>query len=287
MNVFEELNINRIRTSSGLILTFLVLSVTVLLYSFTNRLEVSVVFFLGYCLAALDTSIGMGYGTIGTPILLIIGIVPIVAVPLILLSQFVETTLGSIAHRKFKNGDVFNFKQGDGKVSLVLITTGITGAALGVITGITIPKIYVSIYISFLVTAIGFLVSYPPSIDFSWRKIIPVGFVSGFNKAISGGGYGPLIMSGLMVSGKPVRNSVAVSIFSVSVITLFSAFIYFLSDSFDSYFMMAAIIMGAVVGSQVGPKVTKNLASRKSGKLIGLAVVVMGLLTLINTFIKP
>ena len=63
--------------------------------------------------ALVDTSLGMCYGTILTPFLIIVGYPPEVVVPAVLLSQLVVDIAGGLTHTKVKN-----FTKKDIKVAL-------------------------------------------------------------------------------------------------------------------------------------------------------------------------
>ena len=51
----------------------------------------------------MSVSMGVGYGTVMTPVLLIIGLTPFQVVPAVLLSQFVGGVIGGIAHHRVGN----------------------------------------------------------------------------------------------------------------------------------------------------------------------------------------
>ncbi|HEC72646.1 MAG TPA: sulfite exporter TauE/SafE family protein, partial [Thermoplasmatales archaeon] len=58
---------------------------------------------VAFMAALIDTSLGMCYGTILSPILLIAGYSPEVVVPTILFSQLVVDIGGGLTHTKVKN----------------------------------------------------------------------------------------------------------------------------------------------------------------------------------------
>ncbi|MCK4232918.1 hypothetical protein KAX75_00695, partial [candidate division WOR-3 bacterium] len=53
---------------------------------------------LAFCCEYIDSSLGMGYGTILSPVLIIMGFDPLIVVPSILLSQAVGGFTASIFH---------------------------------------------------------------------------------------------------------------------------------------------------------------------------------------------
>ncbi|MDE1852100.1 MAG: sulfite exporter TauE/SafE family protein, partial [Candidatus Micrarchaeota archaeon] len=156
---------------------------------------------IGFLLAFLDTSMGMGYGTVGTPVLLLLGLAPKVVVPSILISQFVAAGIGSIKHHRFRNMDLTDTKGNDFRLAVLFVAAGVAGAVMGVLAGVRLPKLYVSTYIGLLVMSMGILALAKLRFRFTWAKAGVLSLVSSFNKTISGGGYGPVLTMGQIISG--------------------------------------------------------------------------------------
>ncbi len=268
----------------SVLVLMLALAFALIMYKQTSSPSVSMVVMLGFFLAVMDTSIGMGFGTFGTPILLIAGFSSIVVVPSILASQFFSSSLASILHRRYKNADVLDLKGRDGKIAMIMVGMGTAGSILGVLIALKLSKVYINTYIGLLVIAMGLLLVLKPRFSFSWMKLTIISLVGGFNKAISGGGYGPITTSGLLASGNNVRNSVGISVFSVAVITFVGLILYLLSRSVTSFTVITALSVGAVLGSQVGPKITHKLEPIKDTNTIGIMALALGALTIIMSF---
>ena len=269
------------------VLVFLVM--LILAYAFyqqTSDVTMSLLIVFGFFLGLMDTAIGMGYGTLGTPVLLIFGVSSKIAVPAILISQFVGAACGSISHKKYKNVDVLNFKGRDGKIAFGMVGLGIIGALVGVIAAIKLPSIYVSTYIGLLVTVIGVVLILKPKSTFSWAKFTVISIVSGFNKAISGGGYGPVSTGGLLIAGHDTKKAIGTTVFAVAIINLFSFGVYLLSHSVTTYAVMLALSIGALLGSILGPRITKDVEMKRDTNIMGAAVLILGILTIITTFVK-
>ncbi|HUU87629.1 MAG TPA: hypothetical protein VMX17_07735, partial [Candidatus Glassbacteria bacterium] len=63
-------------------------------------------FVLALIMEIIDSGLGMGYGTVLSPLLLMSGIGALVVVPSILISQAIGGFVASIFHNKFKNADL-------------------------------------------------------------------------------------------------------------------------------------------------------------------------------------
>jgi len=170
---------------------------------------------LAFICEYIDSSLGMGYGTTLTPLLLIMGYNPLQIVPAILLSELFTGLSAAFFHHKFKNT---NFKIGtmDLKIALVMAGCSVFGTLGAVLIAINLPKFYVKLYIGVLVFIMGvfILFSLKKKYEFSWRKIVSLGLLAAFNKGISGGGYGPLVTGGQILSGVKSKNAIGITSFA-------------------------------------------------------------------------
>lgn len=277
-------------TNRKLYLAFLVVVIVGLIavWAFVLKqpltLGVLLIGIFGFLLASMDTAIGMGFGTLGTPVLLIIGFSSTLAVPSILIAQAVSATFGFVLQQRYKNVDMLRLGSKDRKIAWRLVLFGAVGSVIAVLIAISIPKIYLNTYIGLLVIAMGSIIILNMKTVFSWTKINIISFVSGFNKAISGGGYGPVATTGLVVSGHPLKNSVGITLFSVAVINVLAFALYLLSKSITSFELPIFLTIGALVGAQFGPRVTRVMKDRKRIRyLFAIVVIILGVLTIVTT----
>jgi uncharacterized membrane protein YfcA len=235
---------------------------------------------MGFVLALIDTAIGMGFGTLGTPVLLILGLSSKLAVPSILIAQAVSALLGFTLHHRYKNVDLWRIDSKDRKIALVLVGFGALGTILAVFIALQISKVYLNSYIGLLIIAMGIIAVVNAKTAFSWVKITAISLVSGFNKAISGGGYGPVATTGLIVSGHPIKNSVGITLFTVAVINILAFVLYLASKSITNFELPVFLTIGAALGSQLGPGVTRRVAGRRARLVFAAVVIILGVLTI-------
>lgn len=100
----------------------------------------------------------------------------------------------------------------DFRVTLVLTGLSFVGVLLGVGIAVNIPSWAVKVYVGVLVLVIGLITlrTHRREIPFSWRRIGGLGLVAAFNKGISGGGYGPVVTGGQVLSGIEGRSAVGI-----------------------------------------------------------------------------
>ena len=166
-------------------------------------------FSAGLCIALIafaaeyvDSTLGMGYGTTLTPVLLLMGYEPAAVVPAVLLSELFTGLLAGAAHHGAGNA---NFRPKwiglsgsalprDLRIVLVIAGCGVLGSLAAVFLAISMNPFYLKLYIGGMVLAIGVYILLQPNKQnrFSWKRIMGLGLVASFNKGISGGGYGPV-----------------------------------------------------------------------------------------------
>ncbi len=257
---------------------------------------------LAFLVELLDSMVGMGYGTIMSPLLLIIGFGPLQAVPGILVSELVLAAVCSIIYHKFdiahwdfrkdldsaivkRLGKLGYFPRSqDSKIGYVLGLCSIVGAVVGVIFALSLPKSYLTLAIGLMIIVMGvlILVKRRAVLAFSWLNIVVLGTVAAFNKAFSGGGYGPLITSGQVLSGAETKNSVAVTAFAKGVVAVVGVVTYFVLGKSIDWSLAPFLIVGAVCAIPISASQLKKIDIKKFTGIIGLAAMALGLFMVYN-----
>jgi uncharacterized membrane protein YfcA len=234
---------------------------------------------------AVDTGIGMMYGTLLTPFLVLCGCDPKVVVPSILLSQALGGFMASWQHHRTKNASLAIHSR-DFKIAATIVLLGVFATFMGAFTGAFVSKTIITIYIGILVFAMGILVIWNPSWKFSWAKIVGLGTLSSFNKALSGGGFGPIIVSGQILTDRPGKNAIGTTDFAEAPVCLmgFLTWLWF-NHSFPEYHVLVPLCIGAMIGGIIGPNILSKVGSNKTIiKVVGWTAVALGVLTLVKVF---
>ncbi len=230
----------------------------------------------------VDSTLGMGYGTTLTPILLLMGYEPIQIVPSVLLSEFLTGILAGILHHEFGN---VNFKPGSPalKVALVLAACSIVGTVAAVFIAVNIPGWMLKTYIGVLVLAMGIaiLVTMNRTFAFSWKKLIGLGLLASVNKGLSGGGYGPLVTSGQVLSGVDGKGAIGITSLAEGLVCIVGVVAYVLTgNGAIDWGLAPSLIIGAVLSVPLAAFTVKKMPTRKLRWAIGISVTVLGLFTL-------
>ena len=227
-----------------------------------------------------DSTLGMGYGTTMTPILLLLGFEPLQFVPIVLISEMITGVMAGLCHHKEGNIDLkssFNWK-----IIATFVIWGIVGSIVATTAAVTLPKLWIKTYIGCLVLFIGIFlyIVRNKTFSFSWAKIGFVGLLASFNKAISGGGYGPLVCPGQILSGVSTKSAVAITSVSESLTCLVAASIYLLVSNQINWVLLPWILTGTICSVPFSAKSVKLLPDAAFRILISILTISLGTFTL-------
>jgi hypothetical protein len=263
---------------------------------------------LAFIIEMVNASLGMGWGTIFTPILILIGFPTIVAVPAVLLSQGLGSIAASVFHTKFENA---SFESGsiELKTAAILGGFGVVASLLAALLAVNINKTALNTYIGALVLFMGAVILMNRQFKFSWKRIIGIGLLSAFNKGISGGGFGPIVTGGQIMAGQEQKKAIAITLFSEIPICLVGFFTYLVaraakevtgsvfdqpassfvasmfSEKIFAWELSLALVTGALIAAPFGALATKILRREIVRKAVGVLIVILGAWTLVRTWV--
>lgn len=258
----------------------------------------------------VDSTLGMGYGTILTPVLLMMGFEPLQVVPVILLSELITGLLAAFGHHKVGNVDLRprtrDFSQIIGKLralgyidtfrqevpihlktAIALASCSIVGTLTAVFLAISIPKFWLKLYIGVLVLGIGIVIlsTLKRKYVFSWKKIFVLGVIASFNKGMSGGGYGPVVTGGQILSGVESKSAIGITSLAEGLTCLIGVIAYTLTKSVIDWKLAPYLIIGAVLSVPISVFSVKRMKTNVLSLIIGIVVVSLGIVTLVKLLI--
>ncbi|NIO48718.1 MAG: TSUP family transporter [Candidatus Aminicenantes bacterium] len=234
----------------------------------------------------VDSSLGMGYGTTLTPLLLIMGYNPLQIVPAILLSELISGLTAAFFHHKFKNVN-FNFRAVDFKIALVMAGCSILGTLVAVFVALNLPSFYVKLYIGILVLGMGVLIlmTLKRKFRFTWKKITSLGLLASFNKGISGGGYGPLVTSGQILAGVNSKNAIGITSLAEGLTCFVGVITYLIfTNHAIGWGLAPSLVVGAILSVPIAAYTVKKFRGGHLKLIVGIATLILGLVTLGRLF---
>jgi uncharacterized protein len=289
------------RTKSlSLIWVFCLILASVLIVSLmgSNSIHVGVpiwaivvlLFFISAFCEYIDSSLGMGYGTTLTPLLLTFGVVRAEIVPVILLSELMTGFFAGIAHHHEGNVNLKTDK--NIKTAVVFLTIpSIIGVVTATILSSRMKEIgqhYANLYIGLMIVAIGVYLIYsnlvrkrfPGTGTISKPRLLTLGIVAAFNKGVSGGGYGPLMTGGQLTAGVKEKEAVVITSLCEGFTCFTGLVVFFILGGSLNWFYVVPLCMGSMVSVVPAAKTIKILPEGLLKKAIGWATLLLGLMTL-------
>lgn len=252
----------------------------------------------------IDSSLGMGYGSSLSPILLLFGFEPLQIIPAILLSELITGVFAGMAHNYMGNvsfklnlkeiikksgeiGYIESFRQNISlhlKIVLTIVLYGILGPLIAAFIAINLPPFFLKLYIGILISIMGIiiLVTLHRKYSFSWKKITALGCLASFNKTMTGGGYGSVVTGGQIVSGINGKNAIGITSLAEGLICLGGVSAYILTNSIIDWTLVPYLLIGAVCSVPLSAYTVKRVKTEKMRVIIGFAILFLGILTLVN-----
>lgn len=236
---------------------------------------------LAFLCEFVDSSLGMGYGTILAPVLLLLGFEALDVVPALLFSECVTGISAALAHHRVRNVD-FRVDSRDTRVVLVLASCAVLGTLVATLLAIRLPRWLLQVWIGTLVLVMGLVIlaALNRTFRFTWRRIALLGTLASFNKGLSGGGYGPLVTGGQVLSGVGVRSAVGITSLSEGITCFVGFVLYCLLKPGVNWPLLASVTVGAVLSVPLAARLLRRIPERLGRIVVGAVIVVLGCLTL-------
>ncbi len=232
-------------------------------------LSVLAIFLAALACEYMDSSLGMGYGTTLTPVLLLAGFEPLQIVPAVLLSELMTGLTAGLLHQRDARAR---------KTTLLLGSLSGVGALLAVWVAISISKFWLGLFITAIILAMGVIILLTRNRQVPYRAggIVTVGAVAAFNKGLSGGGYGPLVTAGQVVSGLPAKHAVAVTSVAESLTCLIGLLGYLAMGKHIAWELAMPLTLGALLSVPMATLTIKRSTEAGLRGVVGVVTLVLG-----------
>jgi hypothetical protein len=233
----------------------------------------------------IDSSLGMGYGTTLTPLLLLAGFAPLDIVPAILLSEALTGAAAGLFHQRDGNVNFLRDARAR-RTALLLIALSTLGAIAAATLAVKVSKELLTLFIAGIVIAMGVVILVTIHRPFRYRPggIVAIGAVAAFNKSLSGGGYGPLVTAGQMVSGLPPKHAVAITSVTESFTCVVGLAAYLALGRHINWGLTAPLVAGALMSVPIATLTVRRLPEKGLRLTVGVVTLALGALALSAVF---
>lgn len=246
-------------------------------YTVFNQLDSSFLYFMlgGFIAQMIDGALGMAYGVSATTFLLSFGVSPAIASMSVHASEIFTSGVSGLMHLKFGNVNSKLFK--------VIVLPGVIGSILGayILTEFENYNNYIKPVVGTYTLVLGFIIIYKVVRKHQKRKKIKhVGWLAtagGFLDAIGGGGWGPVVSSTLIASGKNPRLVIGSVNLAEFFVSLASSFTFFTLIGGSGWQTILGLILGGVCAAPIAAHLSKKLNVKAMMIFVGIVVIIVSL----------
>lgn len=273
---------------SSRVLWYASLSVLLVITSVAGLVPISaatlVLILLCASLELVDSSLGMGYGTSLTPVLILLGYDPIQLVPTVLISELLSGFAAAFFHAEAGN---VRFIRGSIHLRAAWLLSGFSllGVFLGVPLALRVSSVTLKRLIGGIIVLAGVyvLVMMRRTSPFRLWRIIVLSLVASFNKSMSGGGYGPIMTTGQIMSGIEGRAAVAITSLAEGFTCLAGTVLFLALGKAISPRLLIPVVIGALLSVPVSARVVRRFSDAAMKRAIAGVTIALGLSTLLRT----
>jgi hypothetical protein len=273
---------------------------------------------LGLVVGFLSGMFGVGGGFLMTPLLMLLGIPPAVAVASEANHILAASFSGFLAHMRRLNVDFL--------MGFILLTGGIVGSILGVfllkyLLIIGQEKIFISLSYIIILTFVGvwmlweslntlkkinkgkinklhehiWLHGLPFKIKFRkshlYISIIPpifIGFVVGVLSSIMGVGGGFILVPAMIyILGMPTQVVIGTSLLQIVFVTSVSTIMHSYINQTVDVVLSSLLLIGAVIGAQIGTRVMVKLKGEQIRFLLAIIIIIVAVVLIGEILVTP
>lgn len=233
---------------------------------------------VGIVAQLIDGSLGMAYGVSSTSFLISAGVSPVAASTSVHIAEVFTTGISGLSHWKFGNVDRAMFKK--------LVIPGAIGAALGAYFLTSFDGNLLKPFVSGYLLIMGLVIlakSFRKTLTFSKGKNLGLlGFAGGFMDASGGGGWGPVVTTSLIGSGKNPKNAIGTVNAVEFIVALTASGIFTLFAGSLSLPIIAGLMAGGAIAAPLGAYLCIKINIRAAMVVVGLLIIGLSLRVILN-----
>ncbi len=235
---------------------------------------------IGFLAQVIDGALGMAYGISATTFLLTFGAPPALASASVHVAEVATTALSGLSHLSFGNVDLRLFRK--------LVIPGVIGAVLGSYLLTSIPGEVIKPYVSAYLLVMGVYILIKAFRQFIPKEVtshlIPLGLLGGFLDAIGGGGWGPIVVSTLVMRGNNPRLTIGSANLAEFFVALSASFIFILTIGFGYWQQILGLALGGALAAPLAALLTRRIPARPLMILVGVLIIGLSLRTILSLF---
>lgn len=242
-----------------------------------NTVDSSILYYIlgGFIAQMIDGALGMAYGVTATTFLLSVGITPAAASASVHASEVFTSGVSGYMHLKFGNVNSKLFK--------TLVIPGVIGAILGayVLSSLEEYAGYIKPIVSIYTLFLGAIIIRKALIKRQEkRQLKRVGWlalIGGYLDSIGGGGWGPIVSSTLIASGRHPKYTIGSVNLTEFFVSLASSITFFTVIGLGYWDVIIGLILGGVIAAPIAARLGNKLPVKSMMILVGIVIIIVSL----------
>jgi len=125
-----------------------------------------------------------------------------------------------------------------------------------------VGQIWINLYVAVLLLVMGFVAFFNSKKVNTYRpkRMYFFGALAGFNKGIGGGGYGPVVTIGGLLSGVPAKTMMAITAFSEGLVCVVSIIVWLFwlkHGVVIDFILLPSMMLGSILSVVAAPYATR------------------------------
>ena len=234
----------------------------------------------GFLAQTIDGALGMAYGISSTSLLLSLGVPPAAASASVHIAEVFTSGASGLSHWKFGNVNKKLFK--------LLLIPGIIGAVTGAYILSSFDGNLIKPYISIYLLVMGVIVIRKAlgkkKAKTKTKYVGPLALLGGFVDAVGGGGWGPVVTSTLIGSGRDPRYTIGSVNTAEFFIAAAGAGMFTLMIGIDNWRVVIGLLLGGVIASPFAAYVCGKVNPKILMVIVGIVIVLLSLRNILTLF---
>lgn len=232
---------------------------------------------VGFAAQFIDSTLGMGFGTLSSSLLLALGFPPAAVSATIHTAEIFSGGGSALSHYKMGNIDRELLKK--------LVPAAALGAVLGSVLMIYVSAENLKPYLAAYFLVMGVIVVMKAinrhAVAALKIKRTLLGFFGGFFDAFCGAGWGEFVSSGLLIRGQDTRSAVGTLNTAEFLITTIISAAFMVSGGFIDWTAVGGISLGGLLAAPIGAWACKRMPADILMAGVGLTIIVLSLKALV------
>jgi siroheme synthase-like protein len=240
---------------------------------------------IGFVAQMIDGAFGMAYGPTVTSFLMAFGISPAVASATLHTSEVFASGTAALVYNRHRNINAKLFKN--------LAVAGVLGAICGAALLSVLSKEYLSVvkpFVALYTLSLGVLIIARSRMSTRRRKPTrpkltrPIGFLGALFDSIGGGGWGALVTSSLLATGRDLRYTIGSAHAAKFFVAVASTITFTLLIGFHHWFIVLGLVLGGTVAAPFSIAIGNRIPKQTGLLLVGVVVILVSLRSLARFF---